>query len=223
MFAVGVVCITPEQEKIIMSSSFIYSTEFKMYGSLAGSSIISNQKVYYSDYYSVSSSSPKELSTLIQLVTLKRANMIEAEIKPLYQSINQRNTYLKELGEGLSLASAVQADAQAQNDGKGGEIKNDDRIVEAAKILRKYYDWDDTNDGVLGYHGDSAKKWTLGECAQAVQMYKSEIDVMNNANSQDMNRMQSIVDMRDQAYSLASDMTSSFGDARSSVIRNIGG
>ena len=54
-----------------------------------------------------------------------------------------------------------------------------------------------------------------------VSMLKSMIDGRNNESQLDMNRLQSLVDRRDESFSTATNLMSAISDTRSNLIRNL--
>lgn len=70
-------------------------------------------------------------------------------------------------------------------------------------------------------------RWTLVDNEEKqyleyfIQLVKSRTDSLNNDSEVDMNRLQYLVDRRDEAYSTASDLMSSISDTRSNLIGNL--
>ena len=54
-----------------------------------------------------------------------------------------------------------------------------------------------------------------------VQRVKSTIDGLNNVAQTDMNRLQSLVDRRDQAYTTATELMTNVSDTRGNLIGNL--
>ncbi len=160
-----------------------------------------------------------DYSDMLLACTLTRASSVEGEITPMSTAIQTRNSQLEELGKALSEASNIQAQCQTKSP---PENVTDDSIIPVIKNVLEKYGLAAKNDGATGgIMNDNT--FTPGEAAQAVQLLKSKIDALNNASQTDMTRLQSLVDKRDEAFSLASDLVSSASDTRSTTIRNIGG
>ena len=76
----------------------------------------------------------------------------------------------------------------------------------------------------IGYGGFlNGSTLTMGKssCDGAVSRIKSAVDEMNNAAQKDMTRLQSIVDRRDEAYTIATTMMTAVSDTRASLIKNL--
>ena len=157
---------------------------------------------------------PVEFSTMLLAVTLRRANAVEGEVAPVATSVTDRNSQLDELGKALSAASNIQAQTQKESPAVNVTDSTNGKLVNDALLK---YQLAKAGDGVVNDY-----TYTPGEAAQAVQLLKSKIDNLNNEAQADMSRLQSLVDKRDEAYNLGSDLMSSISDSRSAAIRNIG-
>ncbi len=157
---------------------------------------------------------PVEFSTMLLAVSLRRANAVEGEVLPVSKSVTDRNGQLDELGKALSAASNIQAQTQKESPAVTVTDNSNGPIVNNALLKYKLAK---SGDGVVNDY-----TYTPGEAAQAVQLLKSHIDNLNNEAQADMTRLQSLVDKRDEAYNLGSDLMSSVSDSRSTAIRNIG-
>ena len=154
---------------------------------------------------------PVEFSSMLLAVSLRRANAVEGEVLPVSKAVTERNSQLEELGKALSAASADQA--RTQKESPAVTVDADSNTTIWRNAITKYQ---------LGSGSFLSGRVTPGDAAQAVQLLKSHIDNLNNEAQADMTRLQSLVDKRDEAYNLGSDLISSVSDSRSSAIRNIG-
>ena len=154
---------------------------------------------------------PVEFSTMLLAVSLRRANSVEGEVLPVSTAVTDRNSQLEELGKALSAASADQA--RTQKESPAVTVDADDNTTIWRNAIKKYQ---------LGSGSFLSGRVTPGDAAQAVQLLKSHIDNLNNEAQADMTRLQSLVDKRDEAYNLGSDLVGSVSDSRSTAIRNIG-
>lgn len=153
-----------------------------------------------------------DFATMLLTVSLSRASRVEDEVTPQAKQIEQRNAALEELGKALSAASNVQA--QTQRESPPVNATDNTNVPIAVNALKKYY-----TSVPTGITNDNT--FTPGEASQAVQLLKSKIDNYNNLSQTDMTRLQSLIDKRDDAYSLGSDLVSGVSDSISATIRNI--
>ncbi len=153
-----------------------------------------------------------DLQDLLVKLTSNRANAIEQEVTPLSLRIRKRNAFLEDLGNALAFLSKLQA-----------RFADDDEGDETTSFLPT----DSDGAGALTIQvlirlGVSAsytvRKDTLEEWVQKV---KTKIDGLNNDAQLDMNRLQSLVDRRDQSYETATELMSAVSDTRSKTIDNM--
>lgn len=145
-------------------------------------------------------------------VSLSRASRVEEEVTPQAKQIEQRNLALEELGTALSAASNVQSATQKES--PPVNVTDNTNVPIVVNTLKKYY-----TSVPSGITNDNT--FTPGEASQAVQLLKSKIDSYNNQSQTDMTRLQSLIDKRDDAFSLGSDLVSGVSDTISNTIRNI--
>lgn len=154
-----------------------------------------------------------DFQDLMVSVSERRAASVEGEITPLSTRMKNRNTKLSALGAALADLSKQQAgfNSEAKGSDPTGDLDGK-TITEINTLWQKAYGKDIPRDG---------NKVTKATCEAAVQLLKTEIDQLNNAASEDMTRLQGLVDRRDQSYSTATTLMQAIGDTRSSLIKNM--
>lgn len=160
-----------------------------------------------------------DFESLMVNVAQNRAVTVESEIDPLSKVVTKRNERLQKLGEALSDLSGAQTSFKSDDQGSklsssyGYYLKSD-----TCTILKELGmpSWE---DGKIDLNNGNINKAYV---EKAVQLVKSKIDRLNNDAQNDMTRLQSLVDKRDESYSTASSLMNSISDTRSNAIKNIG-
>ncbi len=152
-----------------------------------------------------------DLQDLMVLVGARRAVVIEGEITPMSVRMRERNKYLSNLGGILAKLTKVQA--EYSGDDSGSLTKNIsledweyDMLSKISNMIHK---------SGSGYYASKAEYEGL------VQAVKSAMDKENNLAQTDMTRLQSLVDGRDDAYSVTTNNMSAISDTRSNLIQNL--
>jgi len=159
-----------------------------------------------------------DLQDLLVAITQQRASSIEAEVLPMEDVIERRNKKLSNYGKVLQVLTQLQAMFTSEDEGKPMSIS-------ITSILSDDFTdadfWDVMSE--IGYSGGSGFVLTTSkaQCDGLVSRCKSRIDEMNNDSQKDMNRLQSLVDRRDESYSTATSLMTSVSDTRSSLIKNL--
>jgi len=158
-----------------------------------------------------------DLQDLLVNISQERASAIEAEVVPMETIITRRNEKLSNYGKVLQKLTELQA--QFTEDQSQGTV--DISSVCDENFTTKDF-WALLEE--LGHSGGgSGSSLTTGkaEAEGLVSRCKSTIDEMNNESQKDMNRLQSLVDRRDESYSTATSLMTSVSDTRSSLIKNL--
>ena len=152
-----------------------------------------------------------DFQDLIVKIAKNRALTVEGEINPLSTRIRARNKLLDELGEALATLSSAQASFASDSN---GDAKATVKFTTAA------------SDGLAAigesYSANTNHEVKKTEVERLVQLVKSKIDGFNNQSQTDMSRLQSLVDKRDQSFSLATDLMTNVSDTRGTLILNLG-
>ena len=152
-----------------------------------------------------------DLQDLMVRVGSRRAVVIEGEITPMSTRMRTRNDYLSKLGTILAKLTKVQA--KYSGDDPGSQIRSVDLEDWEYDILTRF-----TN---MIHKDGSTYSASKAEYEGLVQAVKSEMDTENNNSQTDMTRLQSLVDSRDDAYSVTTNNMSSISDTRSNLIQNL--
>lgn len=147
-----------------------------------------------------------DFQDLMVKITEKRATAIEGEVNPLSKRIRNRNSELDLLGAALACMSDYSA--QFTDDKKKASANISDEAKRGLELVGITVE-----SGSQEHSQSEVDKWT--------QLLKTAIDTRNNKTSQDMSRLQSLVDRRDESYSTATSLMQAIGDARSSLIKNL--
>ncbi|MBR0459983.1 MAG: hypothetical protein IJJ26_12155 [Victivallales bacterium] len=173
-----------------------------------------------------------DFQDLLVAVSKKRAVVIEGEVKPVATKVRERNNYLDKLGTVLSELSTIQAsfdsDDKGAKDQPGWISKSTGELLSSrlgfpCTTYNSKSDRPSSNTGRADFYYAtwegkfSANKQTIEGMVQKV---KSTIDALNNIAQTDMNRLQSIVERRDQAFTAATELMTNVSDSRSNLISN---
>ena len=149
-----------------------------------------------------------DFQDLLVRISEKRASTVEAEITPVSNRVKTRNKELESLGKALSKLSEYSGafDTSATNP-KATCTWSADEIAGMALIGVTI------SAGSHEYSKSTIDEWT--------QLVKTQIDKRNNESSNDMTRLQSLVDKRDESYSTATSLMQAIGDTRANAIKNM--
>lgn len=160
----------------------------------------------------------RDLQDLLVAITQQRALSIEAEVLPMEDVIRRRNEKLAKYGKVLQALTQLQSMFTSESEGTTMSISitslisDDFTDVDFWNIMAEI-----GHSGGSGYVLAASKAETDG----LVSRCKSRIDEMNNESQKDMNRLQALVDRRDESYSTATSLMTSVSDTRSSLIKNL--
>lgn len=155
-----------------------------------------------------------DFQDLMVKITERRAASVESEITPLSKRMDARNKRLNDLGKALADISSLQA--KFKSDAKGTDASDDPMKQSTYDILYGLIKDRFDNHGI-----NNERKINKATCEEASQVLKTQIDLLNNASSEDMTRLQGIVDRRDQSYSTATTLMQAIGDTRSALVKNM--
>ncbi len=171
-----------------------------------------------------------DLQDLMVAISQRRATVVEGEVAPQAASIRKRNERLEELGNALAEMTGFQAafekDDGGNDDGKGWFHTETAEVLKSLGFECTYYakaegDRDERPEfycNAENHDEFSAKKKVV---EHMIQRLKSEIDGLNNEAQMDMNRLQQLVDRRDESYSTATNLMTAISDTRANLIRNL--
>ena len=152
-----------------------------------------------------------DFQDLLVKIAKNRALTVEGEINPLSTRIRARNKILDDLGEALATLSKAQASFGSESTGTDtADVKFSEAAVEGLKAI-----------GETGFTANVSASKEKKEIERLVQLVKSKIDGYNNQSQTDMSRLQSLVDKRDQSFSLATDLMTNVSDTRGTLIQNL--
>ena len=150
-----------------------------------------------------------DLQDLLTEVAVERANAVESEIMPLSDIMRTRNKKLDAYGELLAKLNKIQS-----------SFESDDEPTKQSTIALTASERQMLAE--ISHGGTPPTYLTKPETEQYVQLVRSAIDGINNRTQNDMTRMQSLVDKRDQSYVKAAELLKDIVDSRSKAITAMG-
>ena len=160
-----------------------------------------------------------DFQDLLIAITQDRAASIEQEVMPLQKIIARRNDRLERYGAVLQKLTELQAKYTGET--QSGEEVNINGVVNDNFTSHDFFGIM-TDIGYACEDASSPYKLALSKAQVegAVARCKNQIDDMNNDSQRDMTRLQSLVDRRDESFSVATQLMTNVSDTRSSVIKN---
>lgn len=157
-----------------------------------------------------------DLQDLLVKLTSDRAAVVEAEVQPLSTRVRNRNAYLEKLGNALAHLNKLQA--RFDDDSEGSDTTSFSGSDTSAKNTLEVLNRLGYN---FTYNAAQTYTWRKDVIEEYVQKVKTGIDTGNNEAQIDMNRLQSLVDRRDQSYTTATELMSAVSDTRAKTIDNM--
>lgn len=161
-----------------------------------------------------------DFQDLLIAITQDRAVSIENEVLPLQRIISRRNDRLEKYGAVLQKLTELQAKYTGEKQ-DGESVPINDVVMDAKFTAHDFFEI----MVEIGYPCEKADSpyelaLTKPQVEGAVARCKNRIDEMNNSSQRDMTRLQSLVDRRDESFSVATQLMTSVSDTRSAVIKN---
>ena len=155
-----------------------------------------------------------DFQDLMVQVSEQRATAVEKEVAPLATRIKARNKRLEVAGTALSALSKLTFDTSKDANPTSGNTTSFSK--EEYDLLKDIDCWPfaDANYSV-------ERTWSKDKCDYAKRMVQTEIDKLNNESQLDMNRMQSLVDHRDQSFNTATTMMQHISETRGTTIKGM--
>lgn len=162
-----------------------------------------------------------DFQDLMVTISEHRAVAVEGEVTPLTVRIKTRNAELDKLGSLLAIFTKAQANFAS--DASGGSTTGVSGITsDQWALLREAYIKRGGDDPGATWRPSWANdNWRKDSIEGVIQALKTMIDTRNNQAQTDMNRLQSLVDRRDESFSTATTLMSAISDTRSNLIRNL--
>ena len=168
---------------------------------------------------------PLSVEDILTYMTVKRANSVEKEITPLATIIDRRNTRIDDLGN--LLASVAKTQSQLESQEEGDDASKDCKGL--CYYLYQYFSEEELSQANLldfvkkhkTKDDACSSKRSDGYIASANQLLKAKIDTLNNDASSDLQRMDNLVNKRDEAFTLATDLLGKLTDGRSTILNNM--
>jgi len=157
-----------------------------------------------------------DFESLLVRISATRATTIEAEITPVSTLVRRRNEQLADLGNALADISSAQKELE-----KDGMEEKSVSISDATgdlvnRLGSEAGKMSNVVSGSKGYYTVNR-----AQAAEAAELIKTRMDKLNNDSQNDMTRLQSLVDKRDQSFETASSLMSSVSDTRGNAIKNM--
>lgn len=168
------------------------------------------------EYTITGNSNVLDFQDLMVNIAEQRATAIESEVAPLANRIKKRNERLEYCGKILSTLSACQ-----YNTKDDANPRSEVEITLSAEQCQFLYDLGDkswtADERTNGYKNKLHKEY----CDLDKRLLQTEIDKLNNEAQLDMNRMQSLVDHRDQSYNTATTLMQHISECRGTTIKGM--
>jgi hypothetical protein len=156
-----------------------------------------------------------DLSTLVLAVSLERADAIEKQLVDQINVMKKRNDVLNGLTK--ALAALRGKDKQAPFDANTfdtGVPKPDGTGTYNLKELME-------SEGMALKSEKGNWFWTPPQCEEAIEVLKAKTDSLNSDSQVDMIRTQSLVNKRDQAFEMASNLISKDQKSKDAIVGNL--
>ena len=149
-----------------------------------------------------------DLQDLLTTVAVKRARTVEDEMSPLSDMMRNRNQRLDKYGNLLAKLNKI--DTSFDTEAQGSTPSSVSLTEEEKRILNE-----------IGYDADVNP--TKADTQMYLQATKSAIDGLNNRSQNDVTRLQSLVEKRDQTYTKAAEVQKDVTESHSKLIVAYGG
>ena len=154
-----------------------------------------------------------DFQDLLTTIAVNRANAVEDEMTPLANMMRNRNQRLDKYGNLLAKLNKI--DTSFATDAKGDTPSGEPLTADECKILAE-----------IGYSVTTTTSGSYNPTKAETQMYlqatKSAIDGLNNRSQNDVTRLQSLVDKRDQTYTKAAEVQKDVTDSHGKLIAAYG-
>lgn len=152
---------------------------------------------------------------LTTFISERRAVEIEKEVQPLAARINARNARLTLVGDAMSQLAAFSAQFNS-------DTKPETQVWATLSSKSRDIIYEVSNhDCDFSRGGEGSIGLTKAQVDKATQYLKTEMDKLNNESQLDMNRMQGVVQHRDESYNTATSMMTSVSDSISNAIKSM--
>lgn len=159
-----------------------------------------------------------DIDTIMMTIGAERADGIEQQMVDQANAMKSRNTEISELNNVLAQVSAIQ-DNDTLFDANTATIQVDGKAMTVKDFFKKegipMLSTDATKDG------GSDWKWGKDEKAEAVQVIKGKLDSLNSDSQMDMIRLQGLVNKRDQAFDMITNLMDKFSKTMDTIVGNM--
>lgn len=154
-----------------------------------------------------------DLETALMAVQTQRADLLEVGLKEQMDAVRKRND---EIANCNAVLAELNSRRPEDDDEVAANTGND--IPGTNPPASLYSTWKSLGLGEDQYkHG----KITKEEFDSMIQTVKSRIDTLNNSQQQDMLRMQSMMNKRNEAYELMTNFIKKMQESRSGILGNM--
>lgn len=168
-----------------------------------------------------------DLETALMAVQTQRADLLEVGLKEQMDAVRQRNNEIANCNAILTSLNSKRPSGEDEAYMYSGSVK---KTGGTFGITVEADDLPGTNPPMSMQEaleaqglGDqfSTEKLTSEEFDTVIQSVKSRIDTLNNSQQQDMLRLQSLMNKRNEAYELMTNFIKKMQDSRSSILGNM--
>ncbi len=175
--------------------------------------------------YTFNGVSVGSLLQLVIMVCLRNAQIIENDITPLMETIAQNNNKLDAANTACSwLLTCQPGQSTSINSNTTTTYVNADGTT----VTASYYTIITSYLGVTTYtqggstHTITSGSWNYETCQAILESVNNKVDELNSLSQENMINLQALVDKRNQAYELSSNITKLFGTGFVAIARDVG-
>ena len=164
------------------------------------------------------------LLQLVIMVCLRNAQVIENDITSMMETIAETNNQLDAANTVCSWLLTCQPGSDTSIDSSTTTTYVDSS---GTTVTASYYTIITSYLGVTTYTMNgvsttiSSGSWDYGTCQAILESVNNKVDELNSLSQENMIDLQALVDMRDQAYELSSNITKLFGTGFVAIARDM--
>ena len=152
-----------------------------------------------------------DFETLVLSIQSERANLLEEQLADQAKAIQDRNALIAQANDVLAKAKAAQNNAAANNI-VGGDINSDNEMTQFFQDNGIPFDSKNSVGQIVG----TKDQWDV-----YIQRIKNFTDKLNSSSQMDMIRLQSLMNKRDQAFEMMTNVLQKTSKLNSDIISNM--
>ncbi|MFO1349198.1 MAG: hypothetical protein U1F68_00365 [Gammaproteobacteria bacterium] len=152
-----------------------------------------------------------DFETLVLSIQSERANLLESQLADQAKTIQDRNALIAQANDVLAKAKAAQNNAAANNI-VGGDVNSDNAMTQFFKDNNLSFENKNSAGQIVG----NKDQWDV-----YIQRIKNFTDKLNSSSQMDMIRLQSLMNKRDQAFEMMTNVLQKTSKLNSDIISNM--